>query len=123
MYAYISIFTLTLAAMVPGQIFNLWGSSGCIPEYPSGLSGASSSLILSTDSLLCCRVLINDGSQELNLAQSCGSRSNKKEGKDETSNCASLSNSRAGSETWELQIWLMNQLDTHIDHTWLGVCC
>lgn len=56
--------------MVPGPILPLCESSGCIPEYPSGLGGASSSLILSTDSLLRCRVLANDGSQELDLAQS-----------------------------------------------------
>lgn len=83
-YTYIYIFTLTLAPMVPGPILTRWGSSGCIPEYPSGLGGASSSLILSTDSLLRCRVLANDGSQGLDLAQSCSSRK-----KNETSNCAS----------------------------------
>lgn len=59
-----------LAAMVPGPLLTLCGSSACIPEYPCGLGGASSSLILSTDSLLRCGVLANDGSQELDLAQS-----------------------------------------------------
>lgn len=73
-----SIFSLlfTLAAMVPGPLLTLCGSSACIPEYPCGLGGASSSLILSTDSLLRCGVLANDGSQELDLAQSCNSRLN-----------------------------------------------
>ncbi len=73
-YSPIYIFTPTLAAMAPGPIRARCASSGCIPEYPRGLGGASSSLILSTDSLLRCRVLANDGSQELDLAQSCSSR-------------------------------------------------
>lgn len=64
--------------MLPGPIRTLCGSSGCIPEYPRGLSGASNSLILSTDPLLRCRVLAKAGSQELSLAQSCGRMCNNK---------------------------------------------
>jgi len=66
----------TLAVIIPGPLLTLCGSSGCIPEYPCGLGGASISLILSTDSLLRCRVLANDGSQELDLAHSCSCRWN-----------------------------------------------
>lgn len=64
----------TLLGIVPWPILPRWGSSGCIAEYPNGLGGASSSLIFSTDSLLRCRVLAKDGSQEFDLAQSWGGR-------------------------------------------------
>lgn len=73
--------TLTLAATLPGPALARRGSSGC----PCGLGGASSSFILSTDSLLRCRVLAKDVSQELDLAQSCSSRR-----KTKTSNCEAL---------------------------------
>lgn len=72
---------LTLAATLPGPALARWGSSGC----PCGLGGASSSFIFSTDSLLRCRVLAKDVSQELDLAQSCSSRR-----RSTTSNCEAL---------------------------------
>lgn len=66
------VLIITLAAIVAWAILDLW-VSGCIPENPLGLEGTSCSLILSNDSLLCCRVVANEGSQVLVLDQSCGS--------------------------------------------------